>query len=263
MIPDNWLLLVLAGVLAGLLAGLLGIGGGTILVPILVNLGYSPLQSVATSSVAILMTSLAGSLQNWRMGYLDLNRVIYLGIPSIFTATLGAYLANLFPPYILLGSFGVFLIVNILLSNLPQLLDRQIPEEKKQPVLNPFLARLATGGAAGLMAGLFGIGGGVIMVPLQILWLGEKIKTAIQTSLGVIVITGLSACVAHAYRGNVLFIVGLILGAGGVIGSQISTRYLPKLSDKVIKFCFYGLLTLLSINVFWEAWQTYLTAKGA
>jgi hypothetical protein len=95
------------------------------------------------------------------------------------------------------------------------------------------------------------------MVPLQILLLGETIKTAIQTSLGVIVITAISACAGHALRGNVLWVEGLLLGAGGFLGAQISTRFLPKLPDHVVSLAFRSLLAILSIYVFYQAWQNY------
>jgi uncharacterized membrane protein YfcA len=127
---------------------------------------------------------------------------------------------------------------------------------------HPIVARLFTGGAAGILAGLFGVGGGVIMVPLQILLFGEKIKTAIQTSLGVIVITAISACVGHALRGNVLLVQGLILGAGGFIGAQITARFLPTLSERVVSLLFRAFLALMSVYVFWQAWQSYRAFLG-
>lgn len=68
---ENWLILATGGLFSGILAGLLGIGGGTVLVPLLVTLGYAPIQAVATSSLAILVTSISGSIQNWRMGYFN------------------------------------------------------------------------------------------------------------------------------------------------------------------------------------------------
>jgi uncharacterized membrane protein YfcA len=60
------------------------------------------------------------------------------------------------------------------------------------------------------------------MVPLQILLLGEPIKLAIQTSLGVVVLTGISATFGHAVSNNILFVEGIILGTGGLVGEQIS-----------------------------------------
>lgn len=286
---DNIGLLAAAGLLSGVLAGFLGIGGGTILVPIMVRLGFTPIEAVATSSLAILVTSVTGSIQNWRMGFLDLRKVLLLGFPALVTAQLGVWLANVFPPYALLAGFGILLISNVYLVGLrkrvvaqrsqqeslqassetlvepdadalsdpssgPAALNRAFAERS---TMNPTLARLITGSAAGILAGLFGVGGGIIMVPLQILLLGEGIKTAVQTSLGVIVLTAIAASLGHALNGSVLFDAGLILGLGGLVGVQISTRFLPKLPDQAITFMFRALLTLLSIYIFWQAWASY------
>jgi uncharacterized protein len=252
----DWLILAASGLFSGLLAGLLGIGGGTVLVPLLVSLGYPPVQAVATSSLAILVTSISGSIQNWRMGYFSWKRVGLLGFPAIVTSQIGVYIASRILPYILLLAFGILLSINIYLVNLrQQLIAKQNSIETQ---FNPLLARLITGGAAGILAGLFGVGGGVIMVPLQMLLLKEEIKVAIQTSLGVIVITAVSATIGHTVAGNVLFVTGLLLGCGGLLGVQISTRILPKLPDRIVSLIFRLFLGVLSLYVFWQAWQNYL-----
>ncbi len=249
---ENNLILLIGGIFSGLLAGLMGIGGGTVLVPLLVGLQYTPVEAVATSSLAIVMTSLSGSIQNWRMGYLAMDKVVAMGIPALLTAQIGVKLANLLPPYLLLNAFGLFLLINITLSRFRRQLAQGEKDDEKVNQ-NPLLARLFTGGSAGILAGLFGVGGGVIMVPLQLLWLNEGVKVAIQTSLGVIVITAVSACFGHALNHNVLWIQGLLLGIGGLMGAQLSTRFLPRLSDKVVITCFNTLLILLAIFTFWQA----------
>lgn len=282
MTINELLILAAAGLFAGILAGFLGIGGGTVLVPLLVALNYAPVQAVATSSLSIVITAISGSFQNWRMGYLSLSQVAGIGFPAVITAQVGVYLAGIFPPPLLLVTFGLLLWLNIYLvevrkrltaknlveevpgknSQLPitnyplPITNDQLPKDSNV-LVNPIFARIATGSAAGLLAGLFGVGGGVIMVPLQILLLGESIKTAIQTSLGVIVITAISATAGHAARGNVLWVVGLILGGGGLLGVQVSTRFLPRLSDRVVSLAFRSLLAILSIYVFWQAWQKF------
>ena len=251
-----WGVLGVGGLVAGILAGFLGIGGGTVLVPLLVALGYSPVQAVATSSLAILITSISGSVQNWRMGFFDFKRVILLGLPALVTAQLGVYLATRIAGYFLLLAFGLLLLLNIYLVELRKRLVAQAAQSEQRG-MNPAIARVMTGSAAGILAGLFGVGGGVIMVPLQILLLGETIKVAIQTSLGVIIITAVSACVGHALKGNVLAWEGLILGLGGLLGAQVSTRFLPKLSDQVVSLMFRVFLAILSIYIFWQAWVSY------
>jgi uncharacterized membrane protein YfcA len=257
MSDSNWILLF-GGLISGLLAGLLGIGGGAMLVPLLVALHYSPLHAVATSSLSVLITSLSGSLQNWRMGYFDQNRVLGLGFPALVTSQLGVYLASRFSAALLLYGFGLLLMVNLFLIRLRQRLEKQANSPSPPTSPSPqflTLARIGTGGMAGLLAGLFGVGGGVIMVPLQMLLLGEPIKVAIQTSLGVIIITAIAAVLGHTVQGNVLYYPGFLLGIGGLIGAQISTRYLPKLPNKLIVFSFNGLLIILAVYTFWQAWQ--------
>jgi uncharacterized protein len=258
VLPANWLVLVISGLLSGIMAGFLGVGGGTVLVPIQVALGYSPLQAVATSSLAIVITSISGTVQNWRMGYFRFKPIIMLGIPAILTSKVGVELAELTKRYkqgsgFLLIGFGVLLLLNIYLVDLRQKLVKQ--EVKTTSKSNPVVSRVITGGAAGILSSLFGVGGGVIMVPLQMLLLAEPIKVAIQTSLGVIVITAIASTIQHAANGNIAWAEGTILGFGGLIGAQISTRFLPKLPDYVVSIAFRSLLAILSIYIFWQGWQ--------
>jgi len=254
MISGNWLFLASGGLFSGILAGFLGIGGGTILVPLLVTLGYKPVHAVATSALAIVITATSGTVQNWRMGYISPQQVIYLGLPALITAQLGVYLANRFPPRLLLLAFGILLLVNVYLVELRKsLIAKQ--GEGAAPAYNPIVSHIVTGGAAGILAGLFGVGGGVILVPLQILFLGRPIKDAVQTSLGVIVITAIAAAAGHTWSGNILFFEGILLGVGGLLGAQVSTRFLPRLPDAVISLAFRTLLALLALYTFWQAWQ--------
>jgi len=255
MSATDTLVLAIGGLVSGIMAGLLGIGGGVILVPLLIALGNEPIKATATSSLAIVITSVSGSIQNWRMGYFNFKKILYLGIPALITAQLGVFLAIHIPSYLLLTLFGVLLLTNIYLVQLRKQLLAQ--ENFEQKPFNSTVARIATGGAGGLLAGLFGVGGGVIMVPLQMLLLGEHIKLAIQTSLGVIISTAVSASITQAFAGNVLFIQGTILGCGGLIGAQISTRVLPKLPDNVVSMVFRSFLGILSIYIFYRAWLSY------
>lgn len=254
--PLNTLFLGGGGLISGVVAGFLGVGGGTILVPLLVTLGYTPVEAVATSSLTILITSISGSVQNWRMGYFDWKRVIYLAIPALVTAQIGVYIASHIEPNLLLLCFGILLCSTIYLVELRKRLMDKEPSEESQP-FNAVISRLGTGSTAGVLAGLFGVGGGVILVPLQILLLGETIKVAIQTSLGVIGITAISACIGHALSGNILFWKGIILGIGGLLGIQISTRILPKLTDEVVSISFRVMLGILAIYTFWLSWIGY------
>ena len=251
----DWLILAIAGIFSGILSGLLGIGGGFIIVSLLVALGYSPIQAVATSSLVIVLSSSTGSFYNWRNGYLDLKRVIYIAIPAIVAAQLGVWLAVKIPDYVLLIVFSIFLITNIFLIQLRKRLVAQ--NKQSRNVFNPAIAKISTGGTAGFLSGLLGVGGGAIMVPLQMLLLNEEIKIAIRTSLGVIVAATISSSINHAIQGNILFLVGLTLGIGGMVGSQLGTRVLPKLSDALVSRIFVLFLASMAVLNLWQAWKSY------
>ena len=253
----DWLILAGGGIFSGILSGLLGIGGGFIIVSLLVALGYAPIQAVATSSLVIVLSSGTGSFYNWRSGYLDLKRVVYIAVPAIVAAQLGVVFAVKIPDYVLLTIFSIFLITNIFLI---QLRKRIVAQNKQSnSFLSPVLSKIVTGSIAGFLAGLLGVGGGAIMVPLQMLLLNEEIKTAIRTSLGVIVAATISSTVNHAIQGNVLLIVGLVLGIGGMIGSQLGTRVLPKLPDSLVSKIFVLFLASMAVLNIWQAWKSYIS----
>jgi uncharacterized protein len=245
-----------SGIIIGLLSGLVGIGGGTILLPLLVNFGYSPIQGVATSSLAVVLTVLSSSWRNWKNGGFDLERISLLATPAILVAPLGVFLSTKFPSFLLLLSFGIFLIVNIFLASIKRNLKHQVIDSSVMKQ-NFYLARILTGGISGFLAGLFGIGGGAIMVPLQMLLLRENIKMAIQTSIGVILITSISNFCIYLQQGNISFSAGIALGFGGLCGAQVSSYYLPKVSEKTIGLIFNLVLLILATNMFWQAGVTY------
>ncbi|MEL6246817.1 MAG: sulfite exporter TauE/SafE family protein [Cyanobacteria bacterium J06648_16] len=250
--PTDIVLLAGGGLLAGVLAGFLGIGGGVLMVPLLIALGLNVDQATATSLLAILITASVGSFQNWRLGHLKAQPVLLLGFPAVLTVILGTAVGGWLPEAVRRGAFGLLLLINLYLSGLKRRAARQSESAMTQ---RPGLARLMTGGTAGFMAGLFGVGGGVIMVPLQMLLLGAPIKTAVRTSLGVIVITAAVACVYNASQGDVVTAAGVLLGLGGLLGVQFSTRFLPRLSDRVVSRLFQTLLIVLAIYMFWQSWQ--------
>lgn len=244
------LILLLGGLVSGILAGMLGIGGGSILVPLMVALDFTPIMAIGTSSLAILLTSLSATIQNWRMGYLNWRRISLLGIPALIAAQIGAALAPSIPAAWLLIGFGALMLTNIYLVDLKQrLIDSQSTPSAPSDQL---FWGILTGSLAGLVAGLVGVGGGAIMVPLQMMLLGETIKVAIQNSLGVVVLTAASATIGHSIGHHVSSSQGLILGIGGLLGAQFGTRYLPKLPDAVVSRLFRLTLLLVAIYSFWK-----------
>ena len=83
---------------------------------------------ITPNPLAIVITSISGSFQNWREGNLNFKKVISLGLPAVITAQLGVYLASHFSPLLLLSLFAILLFVNVYLGFILELkeLDRAL-----------------------------------------------------------------------------------------------------------------------------------------
>ena len=272
--PVGWGLLFGIGIFTGTLAGLLGIGGGLMMVPALTLFGVPLVQATATSLVGVFLSSVSGSIQNFKAGELNWRVSLTLAMFGIVTAQFGAWLGDRLTDAVLSLAFAVLLLVTIFLMNLKQKLKRHqakaepLPQESNEDVslqnlalstLSPpeptqevrvgsaFGSIAGIGLLAGVLSGLFGVGGGVVMVPLQMLLLSESIKSAVRTSLGAIVAIAVSGLIQHTLNDNVLWIPGICLGLGGIIGAQLGTRLLPRLSDRSVNTLFRAFLIGLAV----------------
>ena len=102
------------------------------------------------------------------------------------------------------------------------------------------LTAIAT--AAGAFSALFGVGGGAIIVPLLILWLGYEHREATGTSLAAIAIIGALAAAAHAAYGNINLEDGLLVAAPAVAGVLAGTALQQRISERAVAGAFVVLL---------------------
>ena len=111
------------------------------------------------------------------------------------------------------------------------------------------LAAIAT--AAGVFSALFGVGGGTIIVPLLMLWLGYEQREATGTSLAAICVIGALAAAVQAGYGNVDFGKGLAIGAPAIGGVLAGTALQQRISEQVVARVFVALLvTSAAILIF-------------
>jgi hypothetical protein len=105
------------------------------------------------------------------------------------------------------------------------------------------------GTAAGAFSGLFGVGGGTVIVPLLILWFAFGEHEATGTSLAAIVPIAILGVVAHGAFGNVDVTKGLLVGVPAVGGVLIGTTLQQRLSGRTVSLMFSGLLVLVAIEL--------------
>jgi uncharacterized membrane protein YfcA len=110
------------------------------------------------------------------------------------------------------------------------------------------LLRLAIiGTGAGLFSGLFGVGGGTVIVPLLILWLGYGDRRATGTSLGAIVLIAAAAMLTQGAFGNVHLVDGLLVGVPAVAGVLAGTALQQRVPRRAVSLLFAGLLTVTAV----------------
>ncbi|WP_136055216.1 sulfite exporter TauE/SafE family protein [Microbacterium sp. K24] len=113
-----------------------------------------------------------------------------------------------------------------------------------------YTAFIGIGLLAGLLSGLFGVGGGTVIVPLLVLFLHFNQRLGAGTSLAAIVPTATVGVISYAIHGSVAWVPGLILAAGSVVGAQIGTRLLPRVSQTVLRWLFVGFLVVVIVSLF-------------
>jgi uncharacterized membrane protein YfcA len=199
------ILLILAlGSFAGFIAGLLGIGGGVILVPLFLWLfplaGFSPDLVVhtafGTSLAIILPTAISSTMGHLKRGNVVWGMVAFLSLGGVFGSLFGSSIAAIIPGENLKMYFGLMQIVVSfkLLFYQPHLLVKN-PERTKR------ISLLLVGFVGGFFSAFFGIGGGVIAVPLMLFLLRLPIHLAVGNSSALIVVSSFSAVSCYIWYG--------------------------------------------------------------
>lgn len=243
-----WLILI--GAAAGVFAGLFGIGGGIVIVPSLILLAGFPLvKATGTSLAAILLpVGILGVLAYYRARIIDLRASAYLAAGLLTSVIAGAWLANTLPVDLMRMLFAVFCLYvswNFIdpVRRVQGWRGRAVaagPEPEAEPRPSAY-ALVGIGVLAGVMAGMFGIGGGNIIVPLLTLALRYPAKRAIATSLGAILFPfGLPGVLYYRHAGNLDLGAAAWIALGLFLGTVVGARITIRLPSRTVKLL-YGL----------------------
>jgi uncharacterized membrane protein YfcA len=114
------------------------------------------------------------------------------------------------------------------------------------------LVLVLVGVLGGLLSGAFGVGGGIVMVPLMMWFLGMDQRRAAATSLVAIVPTAIAGSIQYQVLGHLDVVAGLLVAVGGIGGSLIGTRLLRTLPLGWLRWLFIVLLVLVAVRLFFE-----------
>lgn len=205
----NFLLLLAVGVAAGFLSGLFGIGGGTIIVPVLVLwLALAQKTATGTSIASILPTAIVGTITYGINGDVDWIAAACLAFGVFFGAQFGSVLLARLRVSTIQWSFMVFLVAVII--------SLWFVVPARDDVMNLGVAQMALlillGLVTGTLGGVLGVGGGIIIVPVLMFFFGASDIVAKGTSLAMMIPGSLSGTVANVRRGNVDLTSAAIIG---------------------------------------------------
>jgi uncharacterized membrane protein YfcA len=209
---------VAAGFVSGVLSGLFGVGGGIVMTPaIQLLLGASPIVALATPLPAILPTAATGAYTYRRAGEADLRAAMWMAIPGIAGAAGGAALTDVIRTDLLLVVTALLLAWQAI-----GILRGGKRRDDAHPTHPPTRAAYAAIGlAAGIISGLLGIGGGLIMVPLMVGFLGVPLKRALGTSLIAIVALVVPGTIVHTALGHIDWAIFAVVTVGAVPGARL------------------------------------------
>jgi len=266
-------MLLSIGILIGLLLGLTGAGGSIFAVPLLVMLAGLPMSEAVGISLGAVMTStLYGSLARGRKGQILWLPGLLLAASGAITAPLGKYLGNQLPDMALTISFSLLAAVIAVrmwwtATHQPkqaQVVRAGVGDKTTAPGLRCALSStgqfelktrcvsgLLLGGAiVGLLSGLFGVGGGFMIVPLLMALSAVSINQAVNTSLLIITLISGSGFFSHlAMSTPAPWIHLLWVSVGGILGMVLGQLFSARLAGARLQQ-FFAIAMLVVALVF-------------
>ena len=281
------LLTVLVGVGAGMLSALLGVGGAVITTPAVRVLGATPIEAVGSTVPAILPGAIAGTLRYAKEGLVDWQAALGLGISGALFAIGGALTSGVVDGRVLMLLTAVLMLWSglsvargapappepaaVLVAPAEagdgpaELLEGIEASETDTALVDPASAQVGTpgtgparighplpllgalGAASGFVAGLLGVGGGIVMVPVLTGPLKVPMKSAVASSLVAVAIFSVPALITHAVLGHINWTFAVPLMIGVVPGARIGAHITIGASERTIRRLFGILIIVLAV----------------
>ena len=249
---------LLLGIAAGILSGLFGIGGGIVMVPSLIVLfGMDILDANATSLAAMLLpVGILGVIAYYKAGLINIRESLWIALGLFLGSFVGGefavnisenLLAKLYAAillYIAVSYFDIFSYFRI----------KKTPDPVQQPVIHKaFWTYILVGIGAGIFAGLFGKGGGIVIVPILIGIFHYDAKAAAATSLAALQLpVGLPSVIIYANAGHLNILYAALIALGILGGAFFGSKIAVKLPSAIFKKAYAVFLLVVAVFMIYK-----------
>ena len=226
--------MICIGAGAGAVGSITGVGGGIMITPALTFIGFTSSQAASTSLIAVTSTSASSTIaysKQKRIDYAIGLKMVALSIPGAIT---GALLSNEVSNENFKAYFAIILIVTGLYIAYKNSIVKEQPTKASKSTTFDLLF-YAGSFAAGIVSSLFGIGGGIIFVPLMILLLRMTMFRAGPTSQLILLISSTVGVLTHAILGHPDYVHGSFLAIGAFVGGQIGARLSHRIEESILQ----------------------------
>lgn len=234
---------------ASVLASMVGLGGGLIIVPVLIFLGLPP-QIAAANSLMATMANAAGSTMVYaKQKRIDYPRAIKLGLMAVPGSVLGAIILVDAEP----GIFGVLLAAALVVAAVYVFLR---PKMSSRPLSGTHVVMVlsaATSFLAGVISSYFGVGGGVIFVPLMVIILGMSMMRAAPTSMFALMLTSIAGVTTHGILGHADMLLAALLSAGALAGGMAGARLSLVVGERYLRVMATVVMVGVASKLVWDS----------
>jgi uncharacterized membrane protein YfcA len=272
MSPEHIILLLVTGAGTGFAGGMLGLGGAFIMTPIqiIVYSGMGLPEDLAvktafgTSMLVILPAAISGAWRHHRNKAVMWRAALIMGACSLVFALLGSTLATNLPGSGLKIAFGVVVILTAI-----RMATAREPQYKIEAVSQPWVW-IIWAIPLGFIAGMFGIGGGVVVIPVLVLALRFEMHYAIGTSLAIIILTSIGGITGYIINGigvpgRLDYSIGyinltswLLLAVPAAIMAQVGAVVAHRMPRKLLMYIFVVVLAYMGLRMVglfeWLGW---------
>lgn len=241
------------GLAIGAISGFFGVGGGFLLTPILLLLGYEPSTAITISLLYTMSTSISGALKHYQQKHILWKPVIIISISGMistqFAKPLVLYLEGIGYDDLVISLLYVGLLSYFALSLLTK--NASSSENTRLNSISP-VRTILIGLTGGFVSSVLGVGGGFVMVPLLINVLNIPPRQAVGTSLASIFLIVSTGFLSYIESVSIPLTLAIVLVVGAIFGSRFGAGLTEFVQNQSIKKLLGALYTFTLISVILE-----------